>query len=57
MMRSDSFTSSRSIRPPMMQPARNGWSSGIAPLHLVVVRTGAPSFSANVTNSAAALHQ
>ena len=56
-IRSDSLTSLRSISPPMMQPARNGWSSGITPLHFVVVSTGAPSRSANFTNSAEALHQ
>ena len=41
-MRSERDTRSRSISPPMMQPARKGWSSGIAPLTLAVVRTGAP---------------
>ena len=50
-IRSACITSLRSISPPMMQPARSGWSSGITPLHLVVVRTGAPSRSASAHHS------
>ena len=55
MMRSAWLMSLRSICPPKMQPALKAWSSGMTPLHLVVVNTGAPSFSANATSSALAL--
>ena len=57
MMRSAALTRLRSISPPMMQPARKAWSSGIAPLHLGVVSTGAPSRSASCTSSGEALAQ
>ena len=58
MMRSARRTSGSSRAPPVKVPMASGWGSGIAPLALYVVRTGAGSASAKArSHLASALRQ